>query len=218
MGNSHSPPALAPRKAPQQRRAQASVEALVEAAARILAVQGLAGFTTNAVAARAGVSIGSLYQYFPNKDALMAALIAREQTARVARLAAAVDGAAGLPLAQGLAQLIGGAVAQDGQQGELARILDLEERRLPLDAEIEAARGGLDAEIDRFLGPHLPELGPRRRRQAARSLRLISQALIDGWADDPALAEAETLSAALSYLAATGTISGDPLRAQSESP
>src|SRR5580698_10427561 len=72
------PDALAPRKAPTQRRATATVEAILEAAARILETQGLEGYTTNAVAERAAVSIGSLYQYFPNRDALTAALIERE--------------------------------------------------------------------------------------------------------------------------------------------
>ena len=53
----------------------------MEAAARILEERGLEGYTTNAVAERAGFSIGSLYQYFPNKDAITIALIQRE-TAR----------------------------------------------------------------------------------------------------------------------------------------
>ena len=51
---------------------------IVEAAARILEQAGLGAFTTNAVAQRAGVSIGSLYQYFPRKEALIGALIIRE--------------------------------------------------------------------------------------------------------------------------------------------
>ena len=51
---------------------------LMEAAARILEVKGFAGFNTNAVAEKAGVSIGSLYQYFPSKTALLSALIERE--------------------------------------------------------------------------------------------------------------------------------------------
>jgi AcrR family transcriptional regulator len=63
---------LAPRKLPRQQRARATCEAILEAAAHIIGREGLAGFNTNAVAERAGVSIGSLYQYFPNKDSLMA--------------------------------------------------------------------------------------------------------------------------------------------------
>ena len=67
-----------PRKQPRQARSAETVRIIVEAAARILEEAGLGGFTTNAVAERAGVSIGSLYQYFPGKDALIGALIVRE--------------------------------------------------------------------------------------------------------------------------------------------
>jgi AcrR family transcriptional regulator len=62
------------RKRPKQARARATVEAILEAAAHILVRQGHDALTTNSVAERAGVSIGSLYQYFPNKEALVTAL------------------------------------------------------------------------------------------------------------------------------------------------
>ncbi len=65
---------LKPRKSPKQHRSKEMVEAILEASARILE-EGDAPFTTNHIAERAGVSIGSLYQYFPNADAIMAALI-----------------------------------------------------------------------------------------------------------------------------------------------
>ena len=65
------------RKSPRQKRAAATFEAIVEAAAHILRADGAGALTTNAVAARAGVSIGSLYQYFPNKQAIVRALIER---------------------------------------------------------------------------------------------------------------------------------------------
>src|SRR5262245_13367385 len=63
------------RKAPEQARSKATVNVILEASARILESGGLRGFNTNAVAAKAGVSIGSLYQYFPNKDAILLALL-----------------------------------------------------------------------------------------------------------------------------------------------
>jgi AcrR family transcriptional regulator len=66
-----------PRKRPSQARSQATVDAIVDAAARVLVRDGYGAFTTNRVAERAGVSVGSLYQYFPNKDALLAELKAR---------------------------------------------------------------------------------------------------------------------------------------------
>jgi len=64
-------PEISPKKLPRQRRAMATVEALVEAATYILAREGAGGFTTNKVAERAGVNIASFYQYFPNKEALL---------------------------------------------------------------------------------------------------------------------------------------------------
>lgn len=68
---------VSPRKAPRQSRSLATVKAILDATARILVERGFAAVTTNAVAERAGVSVGSLYQYFPNKDALITALHAR---------------------------------------------------------------------------------------------------------------------------------------------
>lgn len=62
------------RKEPVQARARATVDAILQAAAHILVRDGHDALTTNRVAERAGVSIGSLYQYFPNKEALVAAL------------------------------------------------------------------------------------------------------------------------------------------------
>src|SRR5580700_8543077 len=67
--------ALEARKAPGQARSQETVAVILEASARILESEGVRGFNTNAIAAKAGVSIGSLYQYFPNKDAIVLALI-----------------------------------------------------------------------------------------------------------------------------------------------
>ena len=66
---------LEPRKLPKQARSGATVEAILEAAAQIFERHGYAAGTTNRIAERAGVSIGSLYQYFPNKDAILVALV-----------------------------------------------------------------------------------------------------------------------------------------------
>ena len=63
-----------PRKLPEQDRSRATVQAIVDAAAHILVKHGYDAFTTNRVAERAGVSIGSLYQYFPNKESLIGEL------------------------------------------------------------------------------------------------------------------------------------------------
>jgi len=66
------------RRRPRQARAQATVDSILEAAAQVLQRAGHDGFNTNAVAERAGVSIGTLYQYFPDKDAILVAVARRE--------------------------------------------------------------------------------------------------------------------------------------------
>jgi AcrR family transcriptional regulator len=63
-----------PRKRPTQARSQARVDRILEAAAEVVEEVGYDAATTNAIAKRAGTSIGSLYQFFPNKSALMHAL------------------------------------------------------------------------------------------------------------------------------------------------
>ncbi len=65
------------RKAPLQSRSKQTVASILSAAAQVFADRGYANTTTNHIAERAGVSIGSLYQYFPSKDALLVALAER---------------------------------------------------------------------------------------------------------------------------------------------
>lgn len=71
------PRRLAPRKLPGQDRSRATVEAILEAAVDLLSAHGYARTSTNRIAVRAGISVGSLYQYFPNKDAIVTALFER---------------------------------------------------------------------------------------------------------------------------------------------
>jgi AcrR family transcriptional regulator len=69
------------RRAPRQERAHRTVDAILEAARILVVRHGLEALTTNGVARLAGVSIGSLYQYFPSKRALISALRERHQQA-----------------------------------------------------------------------------------------------------------------------------------------
>jgi AcrR family transcriptional regulator len=80
------------RKTPHQARAQATVEAILEAAAQLLERDGEAGFNTNALAERAGVSIGTLYRYFADKRAVLLALARREMAQHNALVARAAAG------------------------------------------------------------------------------------------------------------------------------
>jgi AcrR family transcriptional regulator len=72
-----SPPATPFRRLPQQERGQRRVDRILDAAAEVIAEVGVDGASTNAIAARAHTSVGSLYQFFPNKDAVVHALAAR---------------------------------------------------------------------------------------------------------------------------------------------
>ncbi|MGH7924190.1 MAG: TetR family transcriptional regulator [Candidatus Binatus sp.] len=76
-----------PRKLASQERSRLTVDALLEATARVLMKEGYDGASTNRIAQVAGVSIGSLYQYFPSKEALVAAVIERhtQQVSQVTR-------------------------------------------------------------------------------------------------------------------------------------
>jgi len=82
------PAALKPRKKPLQSRSTVTVDAIVEATIRILRRDGWAACTTTRIAALAGVSVGSLYQYFPNRNAI-AVEIVRQRTRTY--LAAVID-------------------------------------------------------------------------------------------------------------------------------
>lgn len=72
-------PPIKARKIATQDRSRATVDALIEATARILVREGFDKASTNRIAELAGVSVGSLYQYFPSKEALVAAVIERHQ-------------------------------------------------------------------------------------------------------------------------------------------
>jgi AcrR family transcriptional regulator len=101
------PPALLePRKTPVQARSAASVEAILEATIQVLLSAGKERLTTTRVALRAGVSVGTLYQYFPNKSALLKAALKRhldEVTEEIERVCREQKGA---PLRQMATALI----------------------------------------------------------------------------------------------------------------
>lgn len=115
------------RKLPKQARSGAMVEAILQAAAELLDGGVADDYTTNRIAERAGASIGSLYQYFPSKDAITAALIGRAS----ARLLAALEQAATQDdWRDALRAMVGAAVRHQLERPGLARLLDAGESRL----------------------------------------------------------------------------------------
>ena len=97
---------LEPRKAPRQARSAATVEAIHIAAIQVLLADGVTRLTTTRVAERAGVSVGTMYQYFPHKEALLFALVRQ----KLGAIAAAMEEAAARLAGNSLAAISDGLV------------------------------------------------------------------------------------------------------------
>jgi AcrR family transcriptional regulator len=191
---------LKPRKSPRQSRSAQTVEAILEGAARILETRGFDGYTTNAVAERAGVSIGSLYQYFPGKDALTRALIRRETGRLLAEAAPFAD----LPDAdRALEGVIGAAVAHQLRRPTLARLLDVEEARLPVGDDVEAVSAVIVGTLGRILDRS--DLPGAASPEAVHDVLAIIKGMVDaaGQRDerDPAALRGRVRKAVFGYLA-----------------
>ena len=76
-------PMFQPRKQPRQSRSKRTVEAILQAATQLWSAGGYAAGSTNEIAAKAGVSIGSLYEYFPNKESILVALVEQKLTDQI---------------------------------------------------------------------------------------------------------------------------------------
>lgn len=105
MPTSFRPPQTL-RKRPSQVRSTLTVDAVLEATVQVLAREGYARTTTTRVAERAGVSVGSIYQYFPNRAALMVELVRRHLTRVSDAVATAVAARLAAPLPEVCAALV----------------------------------------------------------------------------------------------------------------
>lgn len=133
---------LSPRKQPKQERSAATVEAILQAATYILVRRGWEGFTTNLVAERAGVNIASLYQYFPNKEAIVAELQRRHVQQARANVPSPI---AGLSPAENLRRMIEAGVREHRVAPALHRVFSEElprARRLASRAAEEESHWG----------------------------------------------------------------------------
>lgn len=163
-----------PRKRPRQARSESTVATILEATARILEQQGLGALTTNRVAQCAGVSIGSLYQYFPTKDALLVELIRRERSRLLADLQLAAQPAG--TLSSVIDAFLRAGLTHQFARPALSRALEYAEASLPLQAEDDMLRdeiaGLLEKHFERHRVPH--------PRTAAFDLLALSRGMIDG--------------------------------------
>lgn len=166
----------APRKTPSQQRSQFTYEVILEAAAHISDEEGMAA-TTNRVAERAGVSIGSLYQYFPNKQALLHELTLRHldqvQTAFEALLE---EFRATRPSAeQAVTALVHLAIQENGP---LIRVHQLMREHSPRSSELEHR---FEAFVDLVAGGLVDVLDPPAGELADAELRIrLAIAALDG--------------------------------------
>lgn len=104
--NRPAPALLQPRKAPQQSRSTATIEAIHIATIQVLLAGGVGRLTTTRVAERAGVSVGTMYQYYPHKQALLFAIVERQLEKIMIDMLAATERLSGQDLttvAEGLA-------------------------------------------------------------------------------------------------------------------
>lgn len=145
---------LEPRKKPRQTRSRETVDVILAAAARVFAASGYAATTTNHIARRAGVSIGSLYEYFPSKDAILVALTERHVDAAEHELGALLRSldATPLPLAAMVDRLVRAMVGLHAQDPGLHRVL-FEQAPLPpgLRRRVAGLEEAMATEVARLL-------------------------------------------------------------------
>jgi AcrR family transcriptional regulator len=192
-------PTLKARKVPGQARSQETVGIILEASARILESDGLRGFNTNTIAERAGVSVGSLYQYFSNKDAIVLALIGSFEEALHDAVLRAVKGGRGQELKARLRLLVRALVTVHYRRPRLNRVLEAEEERLGSSSDSVA----FHAMVLQLFQDHKNEMAVPISAATERVVIAILRAVVDlGLASgaSPRSTEQRAMRAACGYL------------------
>jgi len=151
-------PLTNPRKEASQERSRATVDALVEATARILVREGFDKASTNRIAEVAGVSVGSLYQYFPSKEALVAAVIERHRQEIMQVVRGELAEAANQPMEQGVRTLVAVAVKAHRVDPKLHRVLAEQIPRVGRLEKAETFNRENYALFRAYLGSHRDEI------------------------------------------------------------
>jgi AcrR family transcriptional regulator len=146
------------RKEASQARSRATVEALVDATARILVREGFDKASTNRIAEVAGVSVGSLYQYFPGKEALVAAVIERHQQEIMQLVRGELAQVASQPLKQAVRTLVTVAVESHRIDPKLHRVLAEQIPRVGKLEKVETFNRANYALFEAYLQRHRKEI------------------------------------------------------------
>jgi AcrR family transcriptional regulator len=157
-------PAISLRKQPKQARSEASVSIILEAAVQVLAKEGATRFTTARVAEKAGVSIGSLYQYFPNKAAILFRLQSDEWKQTTDMLSRLLEDSATPPL-QRLRNLVHAFLRSECEEADMRVALDDAAPLYRHAPEARETRQKGEQAIVRFMQEVLPDADEAHRQR-----------------------------------------------------
>jgi AcrR family transcriptional regulator len=151
-------PRTNPRKSASQERSRLTVDALLEATARILVKEGYERASTNRIAEVAGVSIGSLYQYFPSKEALVAAVIDRHTRETMERVRESLMRVAMQPVEEAIRELVKLGIDAHRVNPKLHRVLTEQVPRVGRLDNVQAIDREAYALVRVYLDAHRDEL------------------------------------------------------------
>lgn len=164
-----------PRKQPLQQRSRVTVDAIVAATARILEEGGFESASTNRIAEVAGVSVGSLYQYFPNKEALVQAVIERHCDELFGLMAGKLTALGdGTPLPEVARELVKLVLELHAHNPKLHRVLVEQSVRLGTATRMQEVDERMTELIVAYLEAHREAVAPQNLKLAAfLSVKLV---------------------------------------------